>query len=232
MLTIRLLFAAYEATATGENAWYQFLNDRSHLSVGKTLYDLMTARTDPRIAKYFTKIAGEYVPAPNGTATETQGGVYSNSLITADGRTAATPMMTYHELMFIQAEAQFRTTSAAWKESLQKAIESNFEFHGLTLAEGTAYFTDVVTPRLTSGNELKEILTQKYIAFYEHEAIEAYNDYRRVPSFLTLNNPNNTQVGFVWRFPYPTSEEASNSAHIPSVDIFKDKVWWAGGTEK
>lgn len=225
-------FNAYEATATGENAWYQFMNDRSHLSVGKTLYDLMDARTDPRIAKYFTQIGGAYVPAPNGTAQETQGGVYSVSAITSNGKTTPAPMMTYHELMFIQAEAQFRTGSSSWKESLQKAIESNFVFQGLTLAEGTAYYTDVVEPLLTAGNELKELLTQKYIAFYEHEAIEAYNDYRRVPSFLTLNNPNNATVGFVWRFPYPTSEEASNSANIPAVDIFKDKVWWAGGTEK
>jgi hypothetical protein len=208
------------------------MNDRSHLSVGKTLYDLMTSRNDPRIAQYFTQIGGEYVPAPNGTATQTQGGIYSVSLITENGRTTPAPIMTYHELMFIEAEAKFRTNDNTWKASLQKAVEANFVFHGLTLAEGTAYYTNTVAPLLTSGNELKQILTEKYIGFYEHEAIEAYNDYRRVPSFLTLNNPNNNQVGFVWRFPYATSEEASNSANIPNIDVFKDKVWWAGGTEK
>lgn len=225
-------FNAYEATATGENPWVQFMADRSHLSVSKSFYDLMMARTDPRIAKYFTLIGGVVVPAPNGTADQTQGGKYSVSLITTNGRTLPSPIMTYHELMYIQAEAQFRTSNASWKESLQKAIEANFVFKGLTLAEGTAYYTGTVVPLLTSGNELKEILVQKYIGLYEHEAIEAYNDYRRVPSFLTLKNPNNATVGFVWRFPYPTSEEASNSANIPTIDIYKDKVWWAGGTEK
>ena len=225
-------FNAYEATASGENPWVQFMADRSHLSVSKSFYDLMMARTDPRIAKYFTLIGGVVVPAPNGTADQTQGGKYSVSLITTNGRTLPSPIMTYHELMYIQAEAQFRTSNASWKESLQKAIEANFVFKGLTLAEGTAYYTGTVVPLLTSGNELKEILVQKYIGLYEHEAIEAYNDYRRVPSFLTLKNPNNATVGFVWRFPYPTSEEASNSANIPTIDIYKDKVWWAGGTEK
>ena len=90
-----------------------------------------------------------------------------------------------------------------------------------------------MVPLLTAGNELKEILTQKYIGLYEHEAIEAYNDYRRVPSFLTLNNPNNltSSGGFVWRFPYPTSEISSNSANIPDINVFTDKVWWAGGAE-
>lgn len=225
------VFARYEATASGENPWYQFLADRTHLSVSQTLYNLMNTRLDPRIPVYFNQIGGVYNAAPNGTAVESQGGVYSNSRLTSNGRTAATPLMTYHELKFIEAEAKFRTSDATWQTSLQQAIEANFLFQGLTSGAAATYYTDQVLPRLTAGNELKEILTQKYIAFYEFEAIEAYNDYRRVPSFLTLNNPNNTTTGFVWRFPYPTSEEASNSANIPDIDVFTDKVWWAGGSE-
>jgi len=227
------VFAKYEATATGENPWYQFLNDRTHLSVSKTLYDIMNDRSDPRIPAYFLKVNGVYNPAPNGTATQSQGGLYSQSAITANGRTAATPLMTYHELKFIEAEAKFRTSDATWQASLQQAIEANFVFHGLLLADGTTYFTTQVVPRLTAGNEIKEILTQKYIAFYEAEAIEAYNDYRRVPSFLTLNNPNNltSSGGFPWRFPYPSSEVASNSANIPVINNYVDKTWWEGGTE-
>lgn len=225
------VFAKYEATATGENPWFQFLNDRTHLSVSKTLYDIMVARNDPRIPVYFLQVGGVYNPAPSGTATESQGGIYSTSKLTADGRTAATPMMTYHELKFIEAEAKFRTGDATWQTSLQQAIVANFLFHGLTEADANAYFTASVVPLLTAGNELKEILTEKYIGFYEFEAIEAYNDYRRVPSFLTLNNPNNETTGFVWRFAYPTSEFASNSANIPNTNVFSDKTWWAGGTE-
>ncbi len=225
------IFAKYEASATGENPWYQFLYDRTHLSVSQTLYNLMVARSDPRIPVYFLQVGGAYAPAPNGTAVESQGGVYSQSRLTANGRTAATPMMTYHELKFIEAEAKFRTSNATWTTSLQQAIEANFLWHGLTAADAATYYTTSVQPLLTAGNELKEILTQKYIAFYEFEAIEAYNDYRRVPSFLTLNNPNNNTTGFIWRFPYPTSEEASNSANIPEIDVFTEKVWWAGGTE-
>lgn len=226
------VFARYEATATGENPWFQFLNDRSHLSVSKTLYDQMVLRTDPRISAYFLQIEGAYNPAPNGIATQTQGGVYSTSAKTGNGRTAATPLMTYHELKFIEAEAKFRISDATWQTSLQQAIEANFQFHGLTAAAGTAYYNAEVLPRLTAGNEIKEILMQKWIAMYEFEAIEAYNDYRRVPSFLTLNNPFNNSVGFVWRFSYPTSEESSNSANIPDVNIYTDKIWWAGGSEK
>ena len=85
---------------------------------------------------------------------------------------------------------------------------------------------------LTAGNELKEIITQKYIAFYEFESIEAYNDYRRT-GFPVMTNPNNSNpnLGFVNRLPFPTSEVTSNSAHVPVVNIFQDKVWWAGGAK-
>lgn len=225
-------FAKYEATATAENPWYQFLNDRTHLSVGQTLYDLMNQRNDPRIAVYFSLVGGVVVPAPNGTAQQTQGGVYSQSLLTINGATAPTPLMTYHELLFIKAEAEFRTSAATWQATLQDAIRASFASKGLNQATADNYFINEVTPRLTSGNELNEILTQKYIALYEHESIEAYNDYRRT-GIPTMHNPNNATVGFVNRFPWALSEVSSNR-NVPQTDldyVYTTKVWWAGGTE-
>jgi hypothetical protein len=190
----------------------------------------MNERNDPRIPAYFTQIDGAYVPAPNGTATETQGGIYSTSLQTENGQTAPTPLMTFHELKFIEAEAKFLKGDAGWETSLGEAIAANFAYHGV---EGAAdYFAIEVTPMLTAGNELKEIITQKYIAFYEFEATEAYNDYRRT-GFPTMHNPNNLIAtgGFVNRFPFAISEVSSNSANVPVIDVFKSKVWWAGGDE-
>jgi hypothetical protein len=222
------IFAAYEPTASGENPWYQFLADRSHLSSGQTLYDMMVDRNDPRIAAYFTQIEGAYVPAPNGTANQTQGGIYSTSLQTENGQTAPTPLMTFHELKFIEAEAKFRTGDAGWKTALQEAVVANFEYHGVE--GGADYYTNEVDPLLTAGNELKEIISQKYIAFYEFEAIEAYNDYRRT-GFPQMNNPNNATAGFVNRFPFALSEVSSNPDNVPSIDVYVNKVWWAGGDE-
>jgi hypothetical protein len=227
------MFRAYDATSTGENPWYQFLADRSHLSSGKTLYDLMVERNDTlRIHKYFTLIDGAYVPAPNGTATENQGGVYSTSLITEEGQTAPTPLMTYHELKFIEAEAKFRTNDPTWQVSLGEAIAANYIFHDVSLDGLQEYLIANVLPRLTPGNELNEILTQKYIAFYEAEAVESYNDYRRT-GVPTMNNPNNLTAtgGFVNRFPYAISETTANPSHVPDIDVFVNKVWWAGGDE-
>ena len=227
------LFAAYEDAATAENPWFQFLNDRTHLSAGQTLFNIMSERNDTlRMQKYFTLIDGAYNPAPNGTAVENQGGVYSASLITEEGATAPTPLMTYHELKFIEAEAKFLTGDATWQFSLGEAIAANYMFHGVDVTGLQDYLIANVLPRLTPGNELREIITQKYIAFYEHEATEAYNDYRRT-GFPTMNNPNNltSTGGFVNRFPFAISETSSNPSNVPSIDVFVNKVWWAGGEE-
>ena len=218
-----MIFNKFTTAATGQNPWYQFMIDRSHLSSSATLYNYMAERNDPRIAVYFTKIGGLYNPAPSGTAEETQGGVYSVSAVTANGATAPIPLMSYHELKFIEAEAKFRTGDATWKAALQAAVEASFTYAGATI--GT-YFADQVTPRLTAGNELNEILMQKYIAFYEYEAIESYNDYRRT-GVPTMHNPNNLTTGFVNRFPYALSEVSNNAANVPEISVYTDKVWWA-----
>lgn len=226
------LFAAYEATASGENPWYQFLADRTHLSSGKTLYDLMDARVDPRIPYYFTQIDGAYNPAPNGTATETQGGLYSTSLLTENGETAPTPLMTYHELKFIEAECKLQTGDPSWQYSLGEAVAANFAWHGITDTQVvTDYLLNNIAP-LAAVDPFKELMTQKYIAFYEFEAVESYNDYRRT-GIPDMHNPNNLTAtgGFVNRFPFAISEVSSNPSHVPSIDVFKNKVWWAGGDE-
>lgn len=227
------VFDKYEPTPVGDNPWYQFSYDDGSIAVGKTLYDLMVDRNDPRIDAYFIMDAGfgPLEPAPNGTAEQNYfSEVYAFSLL-SDQRTAPTPMMTYHELKFIEAEALARK-GLPFTTALQAAISASFAFHGATY--NSLYYTLEVLPRLgiTTSTQLKEILTQKYIAQYEAESIEVYNDVRRT-NIPTLNNPNNNLVnyGFVQRYPYPTSERSSNSAHVPTVNIFQNKIWWAGGTE-
>jgi hypothetical protein len=214
----------------GANPWGEFYYLREHLSVSTTIFDLMMERNDTaRAAMYFNSTDPDDI-APIGQAVQTQGG-YAQSNYTSGWDIAwESPiyMMTYHELKFIEAEAKFRTGDDTWKASLQEAVQAAFDFHGKEI--GT-YFEVEVEPRLTAGNELKEIITQKYIAFYDREAIEAYNDYRRT-GFPTMMNPNNATVGFVNRAPFALSEVSSNSANVPSVNIFTDKVWWAGGAEK
>jgi len=228
------LFAKYAATQVGENPWYQFRFQRSHLCVSTTLFNIMNSRNDPRMPIWFSLIGGAYNPAPPGEAQRVQGGTYSESLITYDPnnitacRTRPTPMMTFHELKFIQAEALQRT-GGAYAPVLQDAIRASFVYHGLTAAAADAYFEAEVAPRLAQ-NAFNEIMTQKYIAMYEHEASEAYHDYRRV-GIPTMHNPFNNTVGFVHRYQYGNTEESNNPDNFIEVNVYQQKVWWAGGAE-
>lgn len=227
------IFKKYEATSIGSNPWWFFWKDRTYLVACQTLQNLMADRNDPRINAYFaSNNAGNFVYAPSGKASKGLAGqVYSYSLIAKNGQTAPTPLMTYHELLFIKAEALARK-GQDFTAALQSAISENYKFHGVVY--DPAYYTNEVASRLgtTMDSQLTEVMTQKYIGFYEAESIEAYNDYRRT-GIPTMHNPNNDNpsAGFVVRFPYPSSEVSNNSAHVPSVSVFKNKVWWAGGTE-
>lgn len=229
------IFSRYEPTQIGSNPWFDFTyQERGDFCSGKTLYDLMTSRNDPRIPVYFVPDDDDNItPAPNGTASRTRAGagLYSYSNITAGSEadaTVPTPMMTYHELLFLQAEAQARK-GIDYKPALKAAIEANFNFHGLTVQEADTYYTSEVVPNLgaTQTSALQEIMTQKYIGAYEQESIETYNDVRRT-GIPTMQNPNNNlaNFGFPERFPYASSEVTANPANVPAVNIFHDKIWW------
>ena len=80
-------------------------------------------------------------------------------------------------------------------------------------------------------------MVQKYIAFYEEEAIEAYNDYRRLRAmgnnFVQLKNPLNTNR-FPLRFTYGSSDVTTNenirNAYGDGSYVYTESVWWAGGS--
>lgn len=222
----------FEVALPGGNPWGEFWYERDHLSVSSTIFNLMNERNDTlRMVNFFTSINPDDI-APIGQAEQTQGG-YSQSLYTTGFGAFELPVIiaTYHEQKFIEAEAKFRTSAADWQDALREAVEAAFVFHNLTVENATTYFDSEVVPRLTAGNELEEIMTQKYIAFYDREAIQVYNDVRRT-GFPEMMNPNNETVGFVNRAPYPVSEISSNGANVPTIDVFVDKIWWAGGDEK
>ncbi|MFR0836790.1 MAG: SusD/RagB family nutrient-binding outer membrane lipoprotein, partial [Barnesiella sp.] len=89
-------------------------------------------------------------------------------------------MLSYHELQFLTAEAYARLGENTSAEAALKAgINAAFEKVGLTADEAEEYYTQSVQARF-SAHPLKEIMMQKYLSFYEDEAVEAYNDYRRL----------------------------------------------------
>jgi hypothetical protein len=222
------VFDKYENTAIGANPWYQFYQDRDYLGVSSTVYNLLVSRNDPRLSIYVSQVDGDYNVAPSGNAIQKQG-YYSISALYSP--TAPTPLMSYHELLFIKAEVLAGTDVNASKMALHDAVAASFAYNSVAGAE--TYFNNEVSSRF-DANPKKEIMVQKYLAGFDAESMEAYNDYRRLGGYssnpyITLNNPNNVTKGFPCSFPYSSDEIYANS-NVPSRKPFSDKVWWAGGS--
>lgn len=225
-------------------AWYRMRNDRNSHGASQSLHDKLTDRNDPRDAIYFIanpqRDDNVLVFAANGQNLDVQSEYGVSGLSVID---APTYIFSYHELEFIKAEAYVRlggpANLALAKTALQNAISAAFQKPnvGLTAGDAATYFTNEVEP-LFDSNPLSEVMNQKYIAFFEEEALEAYSDIRRLEAMgddvIELQNPYNTTVGFPQRFTYGSSDVTTNpnvaAAYGNGSYVYTEKVWWAGGT--
>jgi len=182
-------------------------------------------------------------------------------------QTAPTYLLSYHEVQFLKAEALARLgKEEAAKDCVLNAIKAAFanteismtaamkapsvvNYGGLyfnddaddvalTDADAESYYDRVIAP-LSGTALLKEIMVQKYLAFYgaNGESTECYNDVRRLKAlgedFITLANPNN-DTKFPLRCGYGSSDTQANpnvqSAFGTGQYVYTENVWWAGGS--
>ena len=224
--------------ATSQSPFYMMFQDRDYYGASQSLHDKLVERNDPRDDVFFIPYPGtdDLVFAPNGTSTQVQGYYSISALSTV---TAPTYLMSYHELEFLKAEAYARLNNLpAAQAALENAIEAAFQKVniGLTAADASDYFNNAVLSRFTSA-PLAEIMIQKYLAFFEEEAMEAYNDYRRLKAMgdnvIVLANPNNASR-FPLRLTYGSEDVTTNvnvrTAYGDGTYVYSENVWWAGGT--
>jgi hypothetical protein len=224
-------FTKFTTSATGENPWFQESNDRGHHGISDTFYNLVTGLKDPRgDAAFFTAIGGKIVPAPqNQTLRQDQAGaVYSKASARVISATAHLPIITYDEIKFLEAEANLRLGN---KDAAYKAYQD-----GIRAAMARVGVTDakLISDYLAQSNigmgldklTINDIITQKYLAFWIYQPIEAYNDFRRsgIPKL------NNTYGPALRRFPYAQNEIDNNKANVPNVAT-DNGVWWDDGSE-
>lgn len=214
----------------------RFLRDRDYFGVSTSLKNKLDDRNDPRVDRFFKSYAAgatEILFAPNGEPEQVQK-KYGISALT--NTTNPTRLISYHEIQFLKAEAYARMSPAQVENAesaLEEAIEAAFVKVGLTEEEASAYY-DSSVKELFDENPLKEIMTQKYLALYDEEGIEIYNDYRRLKAMgdeqIELVNKNN----FPLRFTYGTSDVTTNpnvrEAYGDGSYVYNENVWWAGGT--
>jgi len=218
-----LVFSSFTTDATGEHPWFQELNDRSHHAISTTIFNILDGLADPRADLWFGTVGGSVVPAPNGTAVTDQGGnIYSRASRNYLTATSPIPIITYDELKFLEAEAHLRLNERTEAyEAYLAGVEAAMERAEVDGDDIEAYLAQNNVAVGEANLSLEDIVTQKYIAFWLFQPIEAYNDFRRT-SIPTMNNPVAPPPN---RFPYPQDEVAANT-NVPDRTI-QNKVWWA-----
>jgi hypothetical protein len=257
-------FNVYDAS--NFNPLFDFQWSRDGLAASESLAEKLIARDDPRLRRVFVgadwvQVSDtddeNYFMAPNGTPEQLR--YYYNTSTFVYSQTASTMFLSYHELLFIKAEALARKGDATAKDVLKEAVVAAIANTELSVEaamtaptvmsyggleettdpidanEAAGYFDATVGP-LFDANPLKEVMIQKYLAFFgaSGESTEAYNDVRRLKAlnedFITLANTKK----FPLRCGYGNSDTTTN----PSVKeafgdgqyVYTEPVWWAGGT--
>ncbi len=233
--------AQYNYNGTTTNSpFYRLFLDRDYYGASQSLHDKLVERNDPRDNVFFIPYPGTedngIVFAPNGTPNQIQG-LYSISAISTN--TAPTYLLSYHEIEFLKAEAYARLNDIPNAEaSLKDAVTAAFQKVNIDLSATDAenYYNNNVAVKF-AANPVSEIMNQKYIAFYEEEAVEAYNDYRRLKAMgnniINLENPLNSTL-FPLRYTYGSDDVTTNqnvrNAYGDGTYVYSENVWWAGGT--
>ena len=203
--------------SANKNPIFQFMEQRGDVRMGATLVDLMKGISDPRIPFYVAKDGGgNYTGSKIGSQNEnaSKPGNY------VAGGTAPSVIMSYAELKFIVAEANFmqnKPTEAA--AALAEAVKASVSKVTGAAMDQAWYDTNVGSKTLS----LELIMTQKYIATFG--TCQAYADYRRVGLPVMVPHPDGVLPKIPRRYPYAQDEISYNNANVPSVNI-SDKLWW------
>jgi len=252
---------------TNLNPLFDFQWSRDGLAASESVAEKLIERDDPRLRRVFIDAdweqveepdADNYFMAPNGNPEQLR--YYYNTSVFVYSQLAPTMFMSYHELLFIKAEAlarkgQIDEAEEVLKEAVIAAIancEISVEaadyapqllvYGGLYIFtdpidddEAADYFDESVKP-LFDENPLKEIMIQKYLGFFgaSGESTEIYNDIRRLKALGEDLIPLANTKQFPLRLPYGNSDTTTNpevkSAYGNGQYVYSEPVWWAGGS--
>ena len=230
-----LIFSDYTDGTTNTNPFKRYEQAQRTYAASSTILNVIDEfndggrDNDPRALKWFDKIKGKIVGAPNGENSADQShAVYSGiSLQNVLYGAAPLPVLTFDELKFIEAEANFRLGKLPEANTAYKAaVKAACARAKLTTAEIDAYTSQGGVFTADAALTLDMIIKQKFLSFFIMQPIEAFNDYRRTGIPKLYNKAD----GILKRLPYPSGELATNSnapKDINNVTIYTHKIWWA-----
>lgn len=223
-----------------ENVIYENYTGRDDHGISATMVDTLLSLSDPRLELYAEPAAvdGLYrglgnglsdppLPLPN----------YSRigDFWRADGAATPTAIMTYSEVLFLQAEAAERGWIAGDPAALyEAAIRANMNQYDTwspanapTDAEIDAYLAQ---PEVAYSG-LESIHLQKWISLYMNGA-EAFAEWRRTDVPMLAMGPDVNTSRIPVRFTYPVGEQNLNNSNLQAAmsrqgpNELVTTVWW------
>jgi hypothetical protein len=196
----------YSSPVQNSNPLFGFESQRpATLGIGGTLTGMMTG--DPRLALYTS----------NGTDFADASGLFWGQ------PDSPTPLISYWEVRFIEAEALVRTSGsdADALAALKAAVEANMLYVGVSQADSDTY-TGALALTGTMDDKIQTIVTEKYKSLYGNSSLEAWNDFRRTGFPALTPNPDavpslNPSLVVPRRFLYPISERQTNRDNYQSA---------------
>lgn len=203
-------------------------------SVSETMIDTLVSLDDPRLPVYAEpNAAGEFRGAPNASAPHELPD--SVSMIGDFYTSADSPgmLMTYAELLFLQAEAAERGwIGGSAADFYESGVRAAMEFNGVAEADIEAYLTQPEIVYRGGQEGLEQIWLQKWIALYGN-GVEAYAEWRRTGYPVLTPGPDAENNGLIpVRLFYPSSEESLNAAALEEAmqrqgdPTENTRVWW------
>jgi Starch-binding associating with outer membrane len=224
-----------------ENPLYENYLGRDDHGISATMVDTLASLNDPRLALYAEPATedGVYRGHQNGRVDLPAGQSMAwfsriGNFWRADGASTPTAIMTYSEVLFLQAEAAARGWIAGDPATLYTAaIQANMDQYdaqgvGPSDAEITAYLAQPAV----AYTGMNDIYLQKWIALWMNGP-EAWSQVRRTGVPNLLPGADFTLSRLPVRFSYPDSEQALNKANMDAaiarqgggLDLVT-LVWW------
>lgn len=198
--------------------------------VSATIVDSLRSLSDPRLGIYANPNAGGNYRGEI-PASQTDVSLDSISRIGTFFSRAAAPsyLMTYAEVLFLQAEAAERGWISGDAAALYRAaITAHMQMLGVS---STAIATYLAQPRVAYAG-LPSIGLQKWIALYGNGP-EAWAEWRRTGYPNLRAGPDALNDGRIpVRLPYPTIEQSLNGANLAEAQArqggatLNSPVWW------
>ena len=213
---------------------YGYERNRDDHSISATLVDTLKSLNDPRLPIYARpNQAGQYVGTKNGDMSDPP--LTEVSRIGTYFSSAATPavIMSYAEVLFLQAEAAERGWVAGDAGNLyEEAITTAMSQLGVSEGDIATYLAQ---PRVQyQGGQvgLEQIWLQKWVALFGNGP-EAYAEWRRTGIPHLQAGPDALNDGQIpVRLPYPDRERSLNREAVEAAiarqngATLNTPVWW------